>query len=160
MKDAAKSPRGMAIESSVTPSSDHCSTTASDSEELFPFSMQEMASTLGKGPMRFAPKHSEDPVPDQASTISTSCSTTSDANDASSSDDCSATVQSSREKTCCRNLKRQWEASNSEVPITYEMYLRTIENKGDQSPEYIPFGLSIDELEQQLLTEVSTVWLD
>ena len=159
MKDAAKSPRDVAIESSVIPTSDHCSTTASDSEELFPFSMQEMASTLGKGPMRFAPKHSEDPVPDQASTTSTTCSTTtaSHGNDASSSDDCSATVQSNREKTCCRNLKRQWEASNSEVPISYEMYLRTIENKGDQSPEYIPFGLSIDELEQQLLTEVSTV---
>ena len=138
----------------LSSSSDHCSTT-SVSEELFPF-WQEMAVSLGEGPMRFAPKH----LGDRESTEpAESCSTTtaSETHDSSSaSSSSSPSSQSSRERQCCQNLKRQWEASNSEVPISYELYLRTVESREGPSPEYTPFGLSIEELEPQLLTEVGS----
>ncbi|KAL3911897.1 MAG: hypothetical protein SGILL_007101 [Bacillariaceae sp.] len=139
----------------LPPPSDHCSTSASDSEEPFPFSRQEMAASLGEGPMRFAPKQVEGPG-SASFTASTSCSTAaSEIHDSSSAAGSGSSASpSSREKQCCQNLKRQWEASNSEVPFSYEMYLRTIEKPGGPSPEYTPFGLSIEELEPQLLTEV------
>jgi hypothetical protein len=144
--------------------SDHFSTTASESEDLLPYSMEEMKASLGEGPMRFAPKISHHTTTTTVSTTTTtsdkaSCSSASETHDNSSAGNPS---KYSREKKCCEHLKRQWEASNPEIPFSYEMYLRLqceklaiAESRGVPSPDYTPFGLSIEELEPQLLTEVS-----
>jgi hypothetical protein len=111
--------------------------------------IDNMIASLGDGPMRFSPK--------PQGKYQQHC----DSNDSSSAS-CSERSQiSSREKKCCEHLKKQWESTNPEVPFSYEMYLRLqnekrliAANRGDEEPEYVPFGLSIEELEPQLLTEV------
>lgn len=136
-------------------------------DSAFPWSWEEMKETLGDGPMRFAPKLPQETISSKSDQDSiTSVSSTSYYSA------CRSPPQ--REKRCCEHLKKQWEATNPHVPFSYEMYLRlqnekqhhhhalaTTTNRGfeeqQQQPEYVPFGLSIEELEPQLLTEVSLV---
>lgn len=192
MKDAkSSSPVDVSSESftTVPPSSlsDHCSTTASESceeeQRLFPWSLEEMKASLGEGPMRFAPNLAQHLAAASTTTTTTaitpstsdtesSCSSESATNSSSSSSGSgtSSSQQSPREKKGCENLKTQWQASNPDVPFSYDMYLRLQNEKlavahsrgtavaaGAAVPDfYTPFGLSIEELEPQLLTEVGS----
>jgi hypothetical protein len=122
---------------------------ASISEQEFPVSYDEMIASLGDGPMRFSPR------PRSMNQH------LSDNNDNSSSSYSERSQVSSRQKKRCEHLKKQWESTNPEVPFSYEMYLRLqnethfiAANRLYEEPEYVPFGLSIEELEPQLLTGV------
>jgi hypothetical protein len=119
------------------------------SEKEFPWLSDDLNSGLGDGPMRFSPNPQ---LKNQKQRNS---------NDYSSSSCSERSHISSGEKKCCEHLKKRWELANPEVPFSYEMYLRLQNEKrciaatrGHEEPEYVPFGLSIEELEPQLLTGV------
>jgi hypothetical protein len=118
------------------------------SEKQLSLSYDDMMRSLGDGPMRFSPKPQ-------------GRNQHSDCNDNSSSSYSENSQISSKEKKRCKHLKKHWESTNPEVPFSYEMYLKLQNennldavNRGYDEPEYVPFGLSIEELEPQLLTVV------
>lgn len=107
--------------------------------------MDKALRELGAGPMRFAPKEER-----------------------STAEQINALTES--ERTCFDNLKRKWEESNP--PFSDEMYLRFARCSPGKdkfkeaasykvmksfSPRYL--SLTATDLQQQLLTKVSSVWI-